>query len=103
MFKCGKHGDDKHPSGRIYRDQQSWWCFGCNKGGDIYEAVMWYENQDFLYALRKLSNYIGIDLSDVSVKAHAHPKPTEDRLKLIEKAIGNLISDRQKRKPTKYD
>jgi len=61
-FKCNKHGPDKHPSGKIYLDQNSWWCFGCNKGGDIFNAVMHYENIDFLEALRKLAANIGLNL-----------------------------------------
>jgi DNA primase len=31
---CPLH-DDTHPSFFVYPDDQRWWCFGCNRGGDI--------------------------------------------------------------------
>ena len=37
-FKCPLHSD-KHPSGKIYLDQQTYWCFQCNTGGDIFNAL----------------------------------------------------------------
>jgi len=38
-FRCTLHGEDKNPSGVIYRTEARWWCFGCNKGGDVFDAL----------------------------------------------------------------
>lgn len=45
----------------IYRDQQSWWCFGCKQGGDAITAVMLLDDLDFVPALRDLAEEFGID------------------------------------------
>ncbi|KKK89098.1 hypothetical protein LCGC14_2736540 [marine sediment metagenome] len=60
-YKCNRHGRDKHPSGKIYIDQQTAWCFGCNAGGDIFDIVQLYENIDLPSAIHKLATHIGID------------------------------------------
>ena len=31
---------DKHPSGTIFEDGRSWFCFPCNKGGDVLDLAM---------------------------------------------------------------
>ena len=43
---CPIHGD-KHPSFTVYPDQQSWHCFGCNRGGDVIAFIQVMENTDF--------------------------------------------------------
>lgn len=45
---------EKHPSLNVYHDQQSWWCFGCNRGGDIFDFIMLAHNCDFRSAARVL-------------------------------------------------
>jgi len=44
--RCPIH-NDKHPSMTVYPDQQSWHCFGCNRGGDVIAFIMAVENTDF--------------------------------------------------------
>ena len=61
-FKCNIHGNDKYPSGKIYPDQPSWWCFGCNKGGDVFDAVQHFERVDLITAIKKLAKYVGLDI-----------------------------------------
>jgi hypothetical protein len=62
-FKCTRHGQDKHPSGKIYPETNTWHCWGCNHGGDVFEAVMWFERVDFITALKQLARELGISLS----------------------------------------
>ena len=40
-YRCPLHGDgtDREPSGMLYLDTNRWWCFGCNAGGDMIQAV----------------------------------------------------------------
>lgn len=53
---CPLH-DDKHPSMFIYPDQQSWHCYQCNQGGDVFDFIQKYDNVSFPDALRKLAEF----------------------------------------------
>lgn len=44
--RCPIH-TDKHPSLIIYPEQQSWYCFGCNRGGDVIAFIQAVEKVDF--------------------------------------------------------
>jgi len=50
---------DKNPSMTIYEDTNSFYCFGCNIGGDIYNFLMEVENISFLEALTEVANLVG--------------------------------------------
>ena len=60
-FRC-THGEDKDPSGVIYLDQMKWHCFGCNQGGDVFDAVCYFERVTFPEAIKRLARYLGLDL-----------------------------------------
>jgi hypothetical protein len=46
---------EKTPSFTIYLKDNSWWCFGCNTGGDSLNFIQKLENLDFASAVRRLS------------------------------------------------
>jgi hypothetical protein len=50
--RCPIHGD-KNPSLVVYPDQ-SWHCFGCGKGGDIFSFIMAKDGVDFRQAAESL-------------------------------------------------
>ncbi len=52
-------------------DRQSWHCFGCGFGGDIFTFIMRYENMEFGEALRMLAEKAGVELR--------HENPAEYR------------------------
>lgn len=56
--KCVFHKGDNTASMKIYKN--SFYCFGCNKGGDIIEFVKLYQGLDFKEACKWIS---GEDLS----------------------------------------
>lgn len=43
---CPIHGE-QHPSLTVYADEGRWYCFGCNRGGDVIAFVMAVEQCDF--------------------------------------------------------
>ncbi len=43
---CPIH-EDKHPSMTVYPDKQTFHCYGCNRGGDVFSFIQAVENTDF--------------------------------------------------------
>ncbi|MBA7614234.1 DNA primase [subsurface metagenome] len=58
---CPFHSE-KHPSFFVYPEQQSWHCFGCNTGGDVFSFVMKKENMDFGETLHLLAERAGVTI-----------------------------------------
>ena len=59
--RCPFH-QEKTPSFIVSRERQSWHCFGCNKGGDVFSFVQEMEGQQFIEALRLLAERAGVKL-----------------------------------------
>ena len=50
---CPMH-EERTPSCKIYTRDNSFWCFGCNKGGDTIAFVMARDGVDFVAAVKQL-------------------------------------------------
>ena len=61
---------EKTPSFMISPDRQSWHCFGCALGGDIFTFLMRYENLEFGEALRVLAEKTGVELKRLNPAEH---------------------------------
>lgn len=56
---CPFH-NEKSPSFTVYPETQSYYCFGCSKGGGALDFIMDYENMQFIDAVRFLANRQGV-------------------------------------------
>lgn len=61
VTRCPWH-DDRRPSLQVNPARQSWKCWVCDIGGDVFSFVMKREGMDFLEALKFLAERAGIPL-----------------------------------------
>ncbi len=60
---CPFH-NEKAPSFSVSPDKQMYYCFGCNKGGNVITFLMEHENMTFVDAVRLLASRAGITIPE---------------------------------------
>jgi DNA primase len=76
---CPFHGE-KTPSFTVTPARETWKCFGCGKGGDLFSFVMEREGIDFPEALRRLAERAGVEISERTSREDARRKRLRDAL-----------------------
>ena len=74
---CPWH-DDSKPSMQVNPERQTWKCWVCDIGGDIFSFVMQREGCDFVQALKMLAERAGISL-DEGHKKKIEPGSPDDK------------------------
>lgn len=80
---------ERTPSFHVSRERQSWHCFGCDKGGDIFSFVMEMDGLTFPEALRQLAKKAGIELPAYKPTPHDE---TRERLLLMHDAAASFYT-----------
>lgn len=79
VASCPWH-DDQRPSLQVNPTRQSWKCWVCDIGGDVFSFIMKRENVEFRQALEMLAERAGIELSSrprpKTVAGNPNDKPT---------------------------
>ncbi len=70
---CPFH-NERSPSFYVFPESQTWHCFGCNEGGDVFTFVEKQQGLDFRDALLYLAEKVG-----VSVEEYSSPNPEQER------------------------
>lgn len=81
---CPFH-NESHPSFFVFPEQQTWRCFGCGAGGDVFSFIIKKEGIDFGSALRLLAQKAGITLGS-SEPAQAKDEEREKLFRINEAA-----------------
>lgn len=57
-IRCPFHHDSQ-PSLHVYPQTDSWWCYGCNRGGDVFDWIQLRDKVEFKEALSILAHREG--------------------------------------------
>src|SRR5436853_1620155 len=85
---CPFH-NERSPSLYVFRETQTWHCFGCNEGGDIFSFVQKQQGLDFRETLSYLAEKAGVSVEETHERSPEEQKlsATKERLfKLNEEA-----------------
>jgi len=83
---CPFHSE-KTPSFHVNPVRQSFHCFGCNEGGDVFTFVSLYENLSFVEALRRLAERANIPVSFDNDPQASEKRQLKDKLLDIHEKI----------------
>lgn len=96
---CCPFHNEKTPSFFVSPNRDSYHCFGCSKGGDIFSFVQEIEGVDFVAALKSLAERAGVEL----IPERAENKSVKDRLfELLDRAA-SFYSDTLTKAPLVKD
>jgi DNA primase len=82
---------DRRPSLSVNRERQTWKCWPCDIGGDVFSFVMKRDGVDFPTALRSLAELAGIPVEEYRRGKQSRPGSPDDKETLLS-AIG-LVSE----------
>ncbi len=81
--RCPFH-EDAQPSLHVYPQSESWWCYGCQRGGDVFDWVQCRDGVDFPQAVRTLADRAGL---------HCPPRTAEQQsAALRQRALQDVLA-----------
>lgn len=83
-WACCPFHKEKTPSFKVSPEYQNYYCFGCQRSGNIFRFVMEQENTDFVGAIRMLARRVGVIIPEPSAGGSAKKRTGIDRDTLLE-------------------
>jgi len=78
---------EKSPSFNVSPHRQTFHCFGCGKGGDVFTFVREYENLAFMDAVKRLADRANIPLEFENIPGAGQARALKDTLLQIHEQI----------------
>ena len=75
---CPFH-NERTPSFYVFAETQTWRCFGCNEGGDVFSFVQKQQGLDFRETLHYLAEKAGVQVDDYSSQNPEQARETRSR------------------------
>ncbi len=95
---CPFHGE-KTPSFTVTPNRDSWKCFGCQKGGDVFSFVMERDSVTFPEALRTLAAKAGVEIDERTKREDAHRARLRDVLEMAIAFYHQILTSTSHGKP----
>lgn len=86
----------------VNQDQQFYYCFGCNKGGDVFSFVQEVEGIDFPEALRLLAKKAGVTLQKYDQRAASQKTRLLDLISLATRYWQKILQSNYGQQARKY-
>ncbi|MEJ7217766.1 CHC2 zinc finger domain-containing protein, partial [Staphylococcus caprae] len=80
---CPFH-DEKTPSFTVSEDKQICHCFGCKKGGNVFQFTQEIKDVSFVEAVKDLGERVNIQVDIGQNQTNSSTKIASDELKMIE-------------------
>ncbi len=90
VARCPWHNDHR-PSMTVNQERQTWKCWPCDIGGDVFSFVMRRDGVDFPTAVRTLAELAGIPVEEYRRGKKTQPGSPDDRETLL--SAMKLVSD----------
>jgi DNA primase len=90
VARCPWH-DDRRPSMTVNQERQTWKCWPCDIGGDVFSFVMRRDGVDFPAAIRTLAELAGIPVEEYQRGKKTEPGSPNDKATLL--SAMKLVSD----------
>ena len=90
VARCPWH-NDRRPSMTINQERQTWKCWPCDIGGDVFSFVMRRDGVDFPTAIRTLAEVAGIPVQEFTRGPKPQPGSPKDKATLLQAM--QLVSD----------
>lgn len=95
---CPFH-NEKTPSFTVTPARETWKCFGCGRGGDLFNFVMERDSIDFPEALRRLAGRAGVEISERTTREDARRKRLRDALEAAISFYHRVLTESHHGKP----
>lgn len=82
---CPFHSE-RTPSFHVSQEKQTWYCFGCQEGGDLFTFIEKHEHLEFIQALELLAERAGVELERRGGEGRAAGRRRQRALELNGKA-----------------